>query len=182
MPRSFAISCGTRVPKFGRFEHSSVTIDGVPSSNVDFLKIAARSWPVLGPLMRGHAMVYRATRGRIGGWLPGYPPTLLLLDHIGARSGKKRTTPLVYMPDGDDFVIVGAKGGHPHHPAWLHNLRANPMTEIQIGAERQAVRAREVSGEERARLWLALIAHNPVWEQYRRRTEREIPVVVLESE
>jgi F420H(2)-dependent quinone reductase len=147
---------------------------------MDFLKIADHSWPVLGPLMRGHAMVYRATGGRIGRRLPGYPPTLLLLDHVGARSGKKRTTALIYMPHGDDFVIVGAKGGHPRHPAWLYNLRANPDTEIQIGAERKAVRAKEVSDEERQRLWPALIAHNPVWERYRRRTQREIPVVVLE--
>jgi F420H(2)-dependent quinone reductase len=149
---------------------------------VDYLKIADRSWPVLGPLMRGHAIVYRATRGWIGRRLPGYPPTLLLLDHVGAKSGKKRTTPLIYMPNGDDFVIVGAKGGHPCHPAWLHNLRANPETEIQIGAQRHAVRAREFSGEERQKLWPALIAHNPVWERYRCRTEREIPVVVLERD
>jgi F420H(2)-dependent quinone reductase len=149
---------------------------------MDLLKIADHSWPVLGPLMRGHATMYRATRGRILRRLPGCPPTLLLLDHVGARSGKKRTTPLIYMPDGDDFVIVGAKGGHPRHPAWLYNLRANPQTEIQVGAQRQAVRAREVRGEERQRLWPALTAHNPVWERYRRRTEREIPVVVLEPE
>jgi deazaflavin-dependent oxidoreductase (nitroreductase family) len=107
---------------------------------------------------------------------------MLLLDHVGAKSGKKRTTPLIYMPVGDDYVIVGAKGGHPRNPAWLYNLRANPQAQIQIEAERQTVRARELDGEERQRLWPVLITHNPVWEHYRRRTKQEIPVVVLEPE
>jgi F420H(2)-dependent quinone reductase len=106
----------------------------------DFLKIADRCWPVLGPLMRAHGAVYRATRGRVGGRLPGVPP-MLALDHVGARSGKRRTTPLVYMPDGEDFLIVAAKGGHPENPSWLYNLRAHPDTEIQIGSRRITVRA-----------------------------------------
>ena len=75
----------------------------------DFLKIADRSWPVLGRLFRAHAVLYRATGGRLGARLPGRPPTLLL-DHIGARSGKPRTTPLIYMPVEDNFLIVAAKG------------------------------------------------------------------------
>src|SRR5437667_11164307 len=100
------------------------------SAVVDYLRVADRSWPVLGPLMRGHALVYRATGGRLGRRLPGLPP-MLLLDHVGARSGKKRTTPLVYMPDGENFVVVGTKGGYPRHPAWVHNLRAAPDTEVQ---------------------------------------------------
>jgi F420H(2)-dependent quinone reductase len=136
-------------------------------------------WPVLGPLMRGHARLYRATGGRIGGDLPGLP-SLLLLDHVGARSGKKRTTPLVYMPDGDDFVIVPSKGGHPRNPGWLHNLRAHPDTEVQIGRERSKVRAREASEEERARLWPRAEEYNPHWRRYQERTDRRIPLVILE--
>jgi F420H(2)-dependent quinone reductase len=146
---------------------------------VDYLKVADRSWPILGPLMRAHAAVYRATNGRIGGWLPGLP-SMLLLDHVGARSGKKRTTPLVYMPDGDDFVLVAAKGGHPRHPSWVHNLRAHPQTEVQIGSRRFEVRAREAGAEERRRLWPAAVEYNPLWGSYQRRTERTIPIVILE--
>jgi deazaflavin-dependent oxidoreductase (nitroreductase family) len=146
---------------------------------VDYLKVADRSWPLLGPLMRGHAAIYRATSGRIGGRLPGLPK-MLLLDHVGARSGKKRTTPLVYMPDGDGFVVVAAKGGHPKDPSWVHNLRADPNTEVQIGSHRIKVRAREANPEERRRLWPAAVAHNPLWGSYQRRTRRTIPVLILE--
>src|SRR4051794_39191977 len=91
--------------------------------------------------MRGHAAVYRATGGRVGGKLPGVP-SLLLLDHVGAKSGKRRTTPLVYMPDGENLLIVASKGGHPRDPGWMHNLRANPETEVQIGRKRISVRGR----------------------------------------
>jgi deazaflavin-dependent oxidoreductase (nitroreductase family) len=73
---------------------------------------------------------------------------MLLLDHVGARSGRRRTTPLVYMPDGDSFVIVAAKGGHPENPSWVYNVRAHPQTEVQLGSRRVAVRAREAGDEE----------------------------------
>src|SRR5436305_2591369 len=86
---------------------------------IDYLDLADHLWPLLAPLMRAHAAVYRVTDGRIGGNIPGLP-SLLLLDHTGAKSGRLRTTPLVYMPDGDSMLIVASKGGHPRHPAWLH--------------------------------------------------------------
>jgi deazaflavin-dependent oxidoreductase (nitroreductase family) len=146
---------------------------------VDFLKIADRSWPVLGPLMRAHGAVYRATSGRIGARLPGTPP-MLLLDHVGARSGQRRTTPLVYMPDGERFLIVAAKGGHPANPSWLYNLRAHPDTEIQIGSRRVTVHAREADSVERQRLWPMAAAYNSHWHHYQGRTRREIPLVILE--
>ena len=146
---------------------------------MDYLDVADRAWPVLGPLMRGHAVLYRLTGGRIGGRFPGLPP-MLLLDHVGAKSGKERTVPLVYMPEGDDFVIVAAKGGHPKDPAWMHNLRANPDTEVQVGTRRIPVRAREVTGDERGELWPTVVAFNPLWGRYQARTERTIPVVILE--
>jgi deazaflavin-dependent oxidoreductase (nitroreductase family) len=104
---------------------------------------------------------------------------MLLLDHVGARSGKKRTTPLVYMPDGDRFVIVAAKGGHPQHPAWLHNLRAHPDTQIQIGDRRIEVHASEANAEKRQRLWPKALVYNSHWRRYERRTERTIPLVIL---
>jgi deazaflavin-dependent oxidoreductase (nitroreductase family) len=129
--------------------------------------------------MRGHAAVYRATGGRIGGHLPGLP-ALLLLDHVGARTGKPRTTPLVYMPDGENLLVVASKGGHPRDPAWMHNLRANPDAEVQIAKARRKVRAKEASVEERRRLWPKAARYNPHWARYRERTSREIPLVLLE--
>ena len=143
-----------------------------------YLDVADRMWPLLGPLMRGHARLYRATDGRIGE-IPGLPP-LLLLDHVGARSGKRRTTPLVYMDHGDDLVVVPSKGGYERNPGWLHNLRANPETTVQIGSERVPVRAREANAEERKRIWPKAVDHNPVWGRYQERTSRRIPLVILE--
>ncbi len=142
-----------------------------------YLDLADRMWPVLGPLMRGHARLYRATNGRIGD-LPGLPP-LLLLDHVGARSGKRRTTPLIYMDHGEDLVIVPSKGGYAHNPGWLYNLRAHPETTVQIGSERIPVTAREADAEERKRIWPKAVEHNPVWGQYQERTARRIPLVIL---
>jgi deazaflavin-dependent oxidoreductase (nitroreductase family) len=148
---------------------------------VDYLDIADRSWPVLNRLMRLHAAVYRATDGRIGGSMRGLP-SLLLLDHVGAKSGKKRTTPLVYMPDGEDFIVVASKGGHERNPAWLHNLRANPSTEIQIGRKRIPVRASEAGEDERRRIWPRAVEYNSHWGRYEQRTDRKIPIVILRPE
>ena len=103
--------------------------------------VGDRLWPVLNRLMQGHTVAYRATGGLVGHRFPGAPP-MLLLDHVGAKSGTKRTTPLVYVEDGDDLVIVASKGGHPKNPAWYHNLRANPTRWCRSGRARRAVRAR----------------------------------------
>jgi deazaflavin-dependent oxidoreductase (nitroreductase family) len=143
------------------------------------LRIGDRCWPVLAPLMRGHAAVYRATGGRLGQRLPGVPP-MLLLDHVGARSGTLRTTPLVYMPIEDRFIVVAAKGGHPQNPAWLYNLRAHPDTTIQIGRRRIPVHAREVDATERRTLWPTALAYTAHWRRYERRTRRVIPLLILE--
>jgi deazaflavin-dependent oxidoreductase (nitroreductase family) len=146
---------------------------------MDYLDLADRSWPVLGRVMRGHTAVYRATRGLVGHRFPGSPP-MLLLDHVGARSAKRRTSPLVYGVDGANLVLIASKGGFPKHPAWFHNLRANPDTTVQVGSERRAVHARLAEGEERTRLWSLMVGVYGGYEGYRRRTDREIPVVVLE--
>lgn len=128
--------------------------------------------------MSAHAIVYRVTGGRIGRRLPGLPP-MLVLEHVGAKSGKRHSTPLVYMPDGDDFVVVAAKGGYPKHPGWVHNLRAHPDAEVQVGSSRIKVQAREADAEERRRLWPKAVSYNPLWGRYQRRTERTVPLVVL---
>jgi F420H(2)-dependent quinone reductase len=111
--------------------------------------------------------------------VPGLP-SLLLLDHTGAKSGRLRTTPLVYMPDGDNLLIVASKGGYSRDPSWLHNLRAHPDTEVQIGRTRLKVHAREANSGERDRLWPKAAKHNPHWARYRGRTSRQIPLVLLE--
>lgn len=146
---------------------------------MDVMSLADRAWPVLGRLMGVHTQVYRLTNGMIGHRFPG-SPAMLLLDHAGAKTGTRRTTPLVYVDDGPNLVLVASKGGHPKHPGWYHNLRANPETTVQVGAERRAVRARVASASERERLWPKAVATYSGYRGYQERTEREIPLVILE--
>jgi deazaflavin-dependent oxidoreductase (nitroreductase family) len=146
---------------------------------MDYLKLADRSWPLLTRLMGGHATVYRATNGLIGHRFPGSPP-MLLVDHVGAKSGTRRTSPLVYARDGENVILVASKGGYPKNPAWFHNLMANPDTSIQIGSTRSQVHARVAGPEERKRLWPKVVQVYGGYEDYSRRTDREIPLVILE--
>jgi len=146
---------------------------------MDVMSLADRSWPVLRRMMGWHTQVYRMTNGLIGHRFPGAPP-MLLLNHVGAKSGTERTTPLVYVGDGENVVLVASKGGHPKHPAWYHNLRANPETTVQIGSTRRQVRARVAAPHERERLWPKAVATYSGYEGYQRRTQREIPLIVLE--
>jgi deazaflavin-dependent oxidoreductase (nitroreductase family) len=143
------------------------------------LRDAAGSWSALRRLMGAHTTLYRASRGVIGHRVPGFPP-MLLLDHTGARSGRRRTTPLVYVTDGDTLFIIASKGGHPRHPAWFHNLRAHPDTTVQIGSERRRVHARVATPQERQRLWPKAVQAYGGYRGYQERTPREIPVVILE--
>lgn len=105
---------------------------------------------------------------------------MLLLDHVGARSAAKRTSPLAYVADGENLVLVASKGGYERNPAWFHNLRANPETTVQVGSQRRAVRAHVADAEERARLWPKAVATYSGYRGYQERTEREIPLVILE--
>jgi deazaflavin-dependent oxidoreductase (nitroreductase family) len=146
---------------------------------MDYMRWVDRNWPLLTRVMKGHASVYRATNGWIGYRFPGAPP-MLLLDHVGARTGKRRTTPLVFGRDGQNVVLVASKGGHPKHPAWFHNLQANPDVGVQIGSKRMDVHARVATPEERERLWPLMVGVYRGYEGYRRRTGRQIPLVVLE--
>jgi F420H(2)-dependent quinone reductase len=139
-----------------------------------------RSWPVLRRVMAGHTLIYRASGGRIGHKMPGAPPTLLLT-HVGAKSGQKRISPLTYTKgDGDDLVIVASKGGYPKNPAWFHNLKANPDTVVQVGREKRSVHARVATSEEREKLWPRVVENYSGYDDYQKRTEREIPLVILE--
>jgi deazaflavin-dependent oxidoreductase (nitroreductase family) len=144
------------------------------------LDLADKSWPVTRRLMGLHTLIYRASGGAIGHTGPGLP-AMLLLDHVGAKSGTKRTAPLLYIKDGDDLVIVASKGGYPKHPAWFHNLRANPDTTVQVGRENRKVHAREATEEERTRLWPKAVASYKGYREYQERSKgRTIPLVILE--
>ncbi len=129
--------------------------------------------------MGAHTTVYRATHGLVGHRFPGAPP-MLLLDHVGAKSGRSRTSPLVYVEDGEDIVLVASKGGHPKNPGWFHNLLAHPDVRIQIGSQRRDVRARIATDAERPRLWKKAVATYGGYRGYQERTDRQIPLVVLE--
>lgn len=125
-----------------------------------------------------HVAAYRLSGGRLGKNVAG---PILLLDHVGAKSAKRRTSPLIYVTDDDgNWVIIASKGGVDKHPAWWHNLKAHPVTTAQVGRERRPVRAREAEGEERERLWKRAVEVYKPYESYQRRTKRRIPVIVLE--
>jgi len=133
-------------------------------------------------LTKIHVAIYRRSGGRVAGHLPGWPAArVALVDHTGARTGRARTSPLMYHEDGDSIVVAATKGGQPTHPAWYHNLMANPETTVQIGSEVREVRAREATDEERERLWPGFVAFYPGYEFFRSHAgEREIPIVILE--
>jgi F420H(2)-dependent quinone reductase len=124
-----------------------------------------------------HTATYRVTRGRVGGKIRGAP--VVLVDHLGRRSGKHRTTPLLYLPDGEDVVVIASKGGSRRDPAWWLNLREMDETEIQIGGEQRRVAVREASPEERKRLWPKVVALYGDYARYQKRTDREIPLGIL---
>jgi deazaflavin-dependent oxidoreductase (nitroreductase family) len=129
-----------------------------------------------------HVAIYRRTHGKMGGSLPGWPQSrIALLDHTGAKTGTKRTSPLMYHEHGDAIVVAGTKAGQPSHPAWFHNLMANPDTAIQIGSEVREVHARLANDEERDQLWRKMVAVYPGYDFYERNAkERKIPVVILD--
>jgi deazaflavin-dependent oxidoreductase (nitroreductase family) len=135
-------------------------------------------WRVWQAFTQAHVGVYRLTGGRVAGRYRGSP--VLLLDHVGRKSGKKHTSPLIYARDGDDLVIVASKGGSQKHPLWWLNLREHPETTAQIGSERREVVARRTSTEEKARLWPVVVAVYAPYEDYQLKTTRDIPVIVLE--
>jgi deazaflavin-dependent oxidoreductase (nitroreductase family) len=125
-----------------------------------------------------HTAVYKVSHGHIGGTAYGAP--VVLIESVGRKSGKRRTHPLICQPDGDNLVVIASKGGVDKHPAWYLNLKANPETTAWWKGEKRSVRARDATDEERARLWPMMVEAYPQYEDYQRRTERQIPVVVLE--
>jgi F420H(2)-dependent quinone reductase len=125
----------------------------------------------------GHVALYRASGGRVGGHIGKMP--VLLLTTTGRRSGKRRTKPLGYVKEGDDYLLAASNGGNDFFPSWWLNLKANHVAEIQVGGQRLAVNARKASPEERERLWPRFVAVFKGYAAYEKKTDREIPVVIL---
>jgi deazaflavin-dependent oxidoreductase (nitroreductase family) len=124
-----------------------------------------------------HAGVYRATGGKLFGRMGKSP--ILILNTVGRKSGKKRATPLLYAVDGEDFVIIASKGGDPSHPAWYLNLMANPDATVEVKGREVRVTAEQVEGEEKMRLWQKMAELYPTYDDYQKKTEREIPLLIL---
>jgi deazaflavin-dependent oxidoreductase (nitroreductase family) len=121
---------------------------------------------------------FRANRGRVGGALAGTP--MILIHHIGAKSGTERVTPLACSPQPDGrLAIVAANGGSPAHPNWYYNLKAHPAITVEVGTQRFTVLAEELDGTARAELWPKLVAQAPDLGKHQARTSRQIPVFLL---
>ena len=140
--------------------------------------VARTSRRLLGKVMTGtHAAIYRATDGRVAGRMFDSP--VLLLTTTGRKTGTERTTPLAYVEDGQNLVVIASNGGAPYHPAWYLNLRANPEARVLVNDRNVRVRAEDARGEERRRLFSRFVEMYAGYENYQRRTKREIPIVVL---
>jgi deazaflavin-dependent oxidoreductase (nitroreductase family) len=120
---------------------------------------------------------FRANAGVCGGHLEGN--NMILITTTGAKSGEPRVSPLTYFPDGERYVIMASAGGSPTHPNWYHNLTTHPEISVEVGGERFAATATTATGDERQRIFTAMVAAMPRFGEYQEQTEREIPVVVL---
>jgi len=122
---------------------------------------------------------FRANHGRVGGWLEG--ARLLLLTTTGARSGRPHTTPLGYLPDGDRVLVIASAGGAPRHPAWYHNLRANPVATVADGVFTYEARAEVLAGAERDQVFARAVEQDRGWADYQDKANRLLPVVALRA-
>jgi deazaflavin-dependent oxidoreductase (nitroreductase family) len=120
---------------------------------------------------------FRANSGKVGGYFEG--AHVLLMHHIGARTGTERVNPLTYLPDGQDMVIAATKGGYPTNPDWYHNLKAHPRVQVEVGTETFPVEATEVTGAERDELWRRLVELRPGFAEYETKTTRVFPMFRL---
>ncbi|TMR91184.1 nitroreductase family deazaflavin-dependent oxidoreductase [Nonomuraea basaltis] len=120
---------------------------------------------------------FRANEGRVGGMFEGAP--LVLLTTTGAKSGRPATTPVMYLADGERYIVIASNAGADNHPAWYHNLRATPEATAEIGTEEFAVKAAFIEGEERDQLYARMVEQAPGFAEYEAKTSRRIPVVAL---
>ncbi|TDC62717.1 nitroreductase family deazaflavin-dependent oxidoreductase [Actinomadura sp. GC306] len=125
-----------------------------------------------------HVERYQETDGEVGHEWQG--TVTLLLTTTGRRTGKERTTPLIYQPEGDAYLVVASKGGADDHPLWYANLQANPEVKVQVKGDKFTARARTATPDEKPALWRKMAAVWPAYDEYQEKTTRDIPVVVLE--
>ena len=145
-----------------------------PMTDEEFAKLRK----FMKPLSRLNTVVYKLTRGRLMGSIKGLP--IMLLGFEGAKSGKWRTVPLMYVPYKDGVIVVGSQGGAPKSPIWVKSLQANPNITAQYKGQVMQLRARQVDDAEKAELWPTCVEHYPPFEDYQARTDRNIPVFVCE--
>lgn len=122
--------------------------------------------------------MYRRSGGKTLGRLRGMP--ILLLTTVGRKTGKQHITPVMYIRDGNNYVITASNAGEAKHPLWFLNLQANPQTKIEVDGMTRSVRAHQASPEKKGRLWPQLVAQAPFFEEYRQKTTRDIPMVILQ--
>jgi deazaflavin-dependent oxidoreductase (nitroreductase family) len=120
---------------------------------------------------------FRKNHGKVGGQFEG--ATLLLITHKGARTGKSRTNPVMYLKEGDRYIVFASKGGAPTNPDWYHNLKAHPDVKIEVGKETIDARAEEITGKERDRIYAEQASRYPQFAQYQRQTKRTIPIIAF---
>ena len=125
-----------------------------------------------------NSFVYKLTGGRLMGTFQGRP--VMLVTMKGAKTGRKRTVPLMYVPYKEGVIVVGSQGGAPKSPVWVNNIRANPEIEVQYRDKKMRLRAREVDDLEKAEVWPVCVQHYHEYDDYQRRTDRNIPVFVCE--
>ncbi len=138
-----------------------------------------KSW-LIRRMGTAHTLLYRATRGKIGATIRDLP--ILLLTTTGRRTGKQRTSPLGYIMDSPNYVVIASFGGGSRDPAWLFNIRANPRVTVQAKGVQRKSMAEVAPPEERSRLWARIVKVAPVYESYQGKTDREIQVVLLRPE
>jgi len=143
-----------------------------------------RTRSIIKAMAAANVRLYRWTGGRVGGtWRIGAgfrnPVPICLLEHRGRKTGKLRTTPLVYLEDGERIIVVASQAGRPEHPMWYLNLLANPEVTVQVRSRRRAMVATVADGAERAELWRRLVELYADYDSYQSWTDRVIPVVVL---
>ena len=132
---------------------------------------------ILRQFMRFQVYMYRRSGGKRMGHLRGMP--VLLLTTVGRKTGKERVTPVMYLRDGDNYVVTASNNGRDKQPSWLLNLKAHPQTKIEVDGITRSVMAQQASVEEKGRLWPQLVERAPFFEGYQRSTKRDIPMVIL---
>jgi len=145
-----------------------------PMSEKDYKRL--RSF--IKPFSRFNVLIYKLTGGRLMGTFQGLPVVLITM--TGAKSGEKRTIPLMYVPYKEGVIIVASQGGAPKSPVWHKNLEADPNIEAQYKSKKMKLRARRVDDAEKAEVWPTCCKHYPAFDDYQKRTDRNIPVYVCE--